>query len=171
MSHYFSKGTLSMDREKPTDKKRAEVGGDSLEHALNQLNHGPQLCLDTSVFNIDNEGRWFYQGEPLPTKFSRLFSSILHCIDDEHFLITPVEKLLVTVSSMPLLIVDYQEQSSGEFILSTSLETEFELEGLHSFCIEDEAIYLNLPRGLQAKLGRACFYRFVEQYLIKDDLC
>ncbi|WP_076413564.1 DUF1285 domain-containing protein [Shewanella sp. UCD-KL12] len=145
------------------------MDSEKFEQAFKQINLNAALCVETCLFYIDNEGRWFYQGEPLPTKFARLFSSILHGIEGEHFLITPVEKLKVAVSSTPLLIVDYQQQKSGQFLLTTSLGTEFELEDFHSFSIEDEGVYMNLPRGLSAKLGRACFYRFVEQYLTDLD--
>lgn len=137
--------------------------------ALKPLGNEAPLCSEFSVFSIDNQGLWFYQGEPLPTKFSRLFSSILHCIEGEHFLITPVEKLKVSVASTPLLIVDYcLLENSKAFTVTTSLKTQFELADYSLFISTEQGVYVELPRGLKAKLGRACYYRFVEQYIIGD---
>lgn len=152
-----------------TDSTHIENDTKSVDNALKHLSHATPLCVETCLFTIDNQGQWFYQNEPLPTKFARLFSSILHCIDEEHFLITPVEKLRVSVTSTPLLIVDYQQVTSEQFTVTTSLETQFELTGFSSFLLDEDGVYTDLPRGLRAKLGRACYYRFVEEYLVGDE--
>ena len=57
------------------------------------LSEGIPLCSEVALFNIQVTGDWLYQGTALPMKFAKLFAGILHCIEDEHFLITPVEKV------------------------------------------------------------------------------
>ncbi|AQS35734.1 Protein of unknown function (DUF1285) [Shewanella psychrophila] len=148
-------------------KKTENSKVEGVDIALKQLRQGNALCMETVLFHIDNQGQWFYQNESLPTKFARLFSSILHCIEQEYFLITPVEKLKVSVESVPLIIVDYQALESGSFELVTSLETQFDIEGINSFTIVEDGVFVELSNGLAAKLGRACYYRFVEEYVLE----
>ena len=149
-------------------KTSANSKTDRVDTALQQLRQDNALCTETVLFNIDNQGLWFYRNEPLPTKFARLFSSILHRIDAEHFLITPVEKLKVSVESVPLIIVDYNELKNGCFELVTGLDTRFDIEGVSAFTIEEDSVFVELSNGLAAKLGRACYYRFVEEYILKN---
>lgn len=37
-----------------------------------------ELCSEVALFRIQLSGDWLYQGSPLPTKFAKLFASILH---------------------------------------------------------------------------------------------
>ncbi|NRB22496.1 DUF1285 domain-containing protein [Shewanella sp.] len=140
---------------------------DRVGSALKQLQPDNALCTATVLFHIDNHGQWFYRNEPLPTKFARLFSSILQRIDAEHFLITPVEKLKVSVASVPLIIVDYNQLKNGSFELVTGLDTRFELDGVSAFTIAEDSVFVELSNGLAAKLGRACYYRFIEDYVLE----
>ncbi|BAJ01784.1 DUF1285 domain-containing protein [Shewanella violacea] len=138
-----------------------------VDTALQQLRQDNGLCTEKVLFNIDNQGQWFYLNEPLPTKFARLFSSILQRIDAEYFLITPVEKLKVSVESVALIIVDYRALENGSFELVTDLDTRFNIESVSGFITEEDGVFIDLPNGLGAKLGRACYYRFVEEYLLE----
>lgn len=135
---------------------------------LHQLTQRVSLCDDKPLFFINAQGKWFYQQGLLPDKFSRLFSSILQRLDGDYFLITPVEKVRVEVEAYPLLIVDYQEVEAGQLQITTSIDTQFMLDSCHCFEIQEQDIFVLLPKGLSAKLGRACYYRFVEQYLLDD---
>lgn len=135
---------------------------------LHELTQGVSLCDDKPLFHIDNQGRWFYQQGILPDKFCRLFARILHGIDGLYYLITPVEKLIVDVEAYPLLIVDYQLEQSGVFNITTSIGTQYCVDNVHSFEIHEQDIFVSLPMGLSAKLGRACYYRFIAQFLCDD---
>ena len=118
-------------------------------------------------FCIDAQGDWHYQQSPLPKKFARLFSSILYCIDGVYQLITPVERVAVEVEEFPLQVVDYERQD-GRFWIRTALETEFTLDEQAVTCL-DECVLCALPRGLKAKLNRACYYRFINEFVLTDD--
>ncbi|MCL1127697.1 DUF1285 domain-containing protein [Shewanella surugensis] len=148
------------------------------QKTINALMKQAPLCNDEALFNIDEQGEWFYLKSPLPQKFSRLFSTILYCIENEHFLITPVEKLKVSVAEVPLIIVDYTCHSEcaksetrqerdycSAFTVKTSLETAYEVRALSHFVCGEEAITVMLDRGLIAKLGRACYYRFINDFI------
>ncbi|MGI2261533.1 DUF1285 domain-containing protein [Shewanella sp. GXUN23E] len=119
------------------------------------------------LFVIDGQGNWYYQHSPLPKKFARLFSSILNCVDGVYQLITPVERVAVEVREYPLLVVDYEAQDSG-FWIRTSLETEFVVNKQALTCL-DESVLCILPRGLKAKFNRACYYRFINEFVLTDD--
>ncbi|MGI3004970.1 DUF1285 domain-containing protein [Shewanella algae] len=143
---------------------------DKVSEALKGLGARPDLCQQQALFEIDVKGDWYYLNSPLPAKFARLFSSILHCIEGEHLLITPAERLKVAVADTPLIIVDYKqldiEAESSRFALVCSQGNEFEVLGLNAFESAESGLLVRLPRGLKARLGRACFYRFAETYLL-----
>ena len=129
-----------------------------------------ELCSQTTLFCIQLSGDWLYQGSPLPTKFAKLFASILHGIDGEHFLITPVEKVRVEVDDAPLLIVDYmKDETASGLTLHSSIGTEHYLATLHHLKLTDFGIYLPLERGLWGKLSRACYYNFVNEFNLTDE--
>ncbi|MGL5393396.1 MAG: DUF1285 domain-containing protein, partial [Shewanella sp.] len=66
-----------------------------------------------SLFDINASGEWYYQGAPLPTRFAKLFAGILHGIEGEYFLMTPVETIQVRVVDVPLLIVEVTAGSTA----------------------------------------------------------
>ncbi|WP_299496127.1 DUF1285 domain-containing protein [uncultured Shewanella sp.] len=148
------------------------------QQALNSLTKQAALCTDEALFHIDEKGEWFYLKSALPQKFSRLFSTILYCIDNEHFLITPVEKLKVSVVKAPLCIVDYAyhfDYGQGEkrtdleqnnaFTVRTSLDTDYDVQALSHFICGVDGITVGLDRGLIAALNRACYYRFINEFI------
>ncbi len=71
----------------------------------------------------------------------------------------------MSVESVPLIIVDYQEQDE-KFELITGLVTRYNIEGVSAFIIEEDGVFVDLPHGLTAKLGRSCYYRFVEEHIL-----
>lgn len=127
------------------------------------------LCSEVALFNIQETGDWQYQGSALPIKFAKLFAGILHCIEDEHFLITPVEKVRVTVTDVPLVIVDFERGPDPAYLqVKTSIDTEHQILDIHRMKLTDFGIYLPLERGLWGKLSRACYYNFVNEFNLAD---
>ncbi len=133
--------------------------------ALNMLNQGAPLCGASAIFEIKDNGDWYYRGGKLPLKFSKLFASILHRVEGQYYLITPVEKLKVEVITEALVMVDYDAKLSGSFALISSIGTEHELASFDGFIVTDDKIVLQLERGVVAKLNRACFYRFINEFI------
>lgn len=127
---------------------------------------GAKLCSDEVLFSILSDGSWLYLNSPLPTKFARMFSHILHCIDDEYFLITPVEKVMVAVETWPMLIVDV-DKIDQNFCFKSNLNTDFTVIP-SDIILQQQAILVSLPRGLTAILNRACYYRYINEFIDCD---
>ena len=137
-----------------------------VSNAISSLTRGTPLCTEEAIFEIVANGEWFYRGEALPIKFCKLFATILHRVDGEYFLITPVEKLRVTVAEQALIIVDYQVNEDALFWLKTSINSEHNIEGFEQFVVDEDSITLTLERGIEARLNRANYYRFIDAYIV-----
>ena len=74
----------------------------------------PPFCGDLDM-EIRRDGTWFYLGTPIGrAPLVKLFSSILKREGDAYFLVTPVEKVGITVDDAPLLAVDFNVTGEGE---------------------------------------------------------
>ncbi len=140
---------------------------DEVATAFSSLKADSKLCSEAVLFKIDNEGVWFHEGSPLPSKFSRLFSQILQTEDDEYFLITPVEKVKVLVTSQPFKIIDYKCKDDGSVELTSSINSKHFIANLNQFEVRNDSILCIVERKLPASLNRACYYRFIEEYISK----
>src|SRR6195952_2472255 len=66
----------------------------------------PPFCGDLDM-RIASNGTWYYLGTPIGRPaLVRLFSTILKREDGKHFLVTPVEKVGITVDDAPFLAVE-----------------------------------------------------------------
>jgi uncharacterized protein len=74
----------------------------------------PPYCGDIGMA-IKADGTWFYQGSPIGRKpMVRLFSRILRRdADGKYFLVTPVEKVDVTVADAPFVAVEMAVAGEG----------------------------------------------------------
>ncbi len=73
----------------------------------------PPFCGDLDM-RIARDGTWFYLGTPIGgTELVRLFSSILKKEGDRYFLVTPVEKVGITVEDAPFVAVDFEATGDG----------------------------------------------------------
>jgi hypothetical protein len=74
----------------------------------------PPYCGDIGMA-IKADGTWFYQGSPIGRKpLVKLFASVLRRdADGRHYLVTPVEKVDVTVADAPFLAVEMQADGTG----------------------------------------------------------
>lgn len=137
--------------------------------ATSVSSHVIPLCSEAALFHIQVTGDWQYQGTALPRKFAKLFASILHSIEDEHFLITPVEKVRVTVADVALMIVDVERGPDPAYLqVKTSIDTEHQHIDINRVKLTDFGIYLPLERGLWGKLSRACYYNVVNEFNLSD---
>src|SRR5262249_20694894 len=74
----------------------------------------PPYCGDIGM-KIGATGEWFYQESPITrAALVRLFASVLRRdADGAHYLVTPVEKVLVTVEDAPFLAVEMDREGTG----------------------------------------------------------
>ena len=73
----------------------------------------PPFCGNLDI-RIARDGTWFYLGTPIGRpELVKLFSSILKKEGDLYFLVTPVEKVGITVDDAPFVAVDFNQQTDG----------------------------------------------------------
>jgi hypothetical protein len=130
----------------------------------------PSHC-GTSGMRIARDGTWFHEGSPIGrAAMVRLFSSILRREPDGTFvLVTPGEKLDIEVEDAPFVAVELKSEGSGRdrdlaFRLNTGdlaiagpnhrLRLESRDDGPHP--------YLEVRRGLDARLARPVYYELAE---------
>lgn len=74
----------------------------------------PAFCGDLDI-RIARDGTWFYLGSPIGREaLVKLFASVLRKDEDgRHYLVTPVEKIGITVEDAPLLAVEMAVEGEG----------------------------------------------------------
>src|SRR5262245_32829144 len=74
----------------------------------------PQNCGDIGL-KIARDGTWYYQGSNIGRKkLVKLFASVLRQEEDgRHYLVTPVEKVLIRVEDTPFLAVGMTIKGKG----------------------------------------------------------
>ncbi len=126
----------------------------------------PDHCGDSEM-RIAADGTWFHQGSPIGrAEMVRLFSTILRREPDGSFvLVTPVEKLSITVEDAPFIAVELASEGTGEsrrlaFRLNTGdlivadADHKIEMRGTG----EEPRPYLHVRNGLEALIARPVFY-------------
>lgn len=131
----------------------------------------PEVVGEIDI-RIDREGDWYYQGDKMARKaMVKLFSSILRLDEgDGYFLVTPVEKMKISVDVAPFSIVDFRiENKDGRptLVFKDSVGDEVALERLNQLSVTDsksgEPIpLLTVRRNLKGLINRNVFYRLVD---------
>ena len=134
----------------------------------------PDLCEGVEM-KIDREGNWFYQGSIIGRdKLKILFSRILKLEEGKYFLVTPVEKVPVTVELAPYMIVDYEVDSDHKnIILKTNLDLSIPLDNDHRLelkSIGDEHIpFVHVRNNIEGFISRSVYYSLIEIALKQDN--
>lgn len=131
----------------------------------------PDFCGDIDM-RIARDGTWYYLGTPIGRKpMVRLFSTIIRRDGDDYFLITPVEKVGITVDDAPFVAVSVEVEGEGEAQLlrfTTNVEDVSEAGAEHPlrFVIDpvtqEPAPYVHIRTNLEALIHRNVFYQLVE---------
>ncbi|MDK3017763.1 DUF1285 domain-containing protein [Pseudodonghicola flavimaris] len=131
----------------------------------------PDFCGDLDM-RIARDGTWFYLGTPIGRpELVRLFSSILKKEGDKYFLVTPVEKVGITVDDAPFLAVDFEVSGQGEDqVLTFTTKTEdVAIAGPdHPIRVTrdpetgEPSPYVLIRANLEALIDRKSFYRLVD---------
>ena len=141
----------------------------------------PDFCGDINL-TIALDGRWFYEGSPIGrASLVQLFASVLKKENDKYFLVTPVEKVGITVEDTPFLITQWHKASSKEtgnnvFVFTTQTGDDIELSNAEQLqlrtppdALKDadatEIPYINVRRNLWARLHQNVYYQLLEQAL------
>jgi uncharacterized protein len=132
----------------------------------------PAHCGEIDIV-IKRNGLWFHEGTPIGREaLVRLFSTILRKDPDGIYLVTPVEKMKITVEDAPFIAVrvDRAENDSGGETLKflTNVGDVVEAGPENAIRVEMNAEtgephpYLHVRRGLEALVARPVFYELVE---------
>ncbi len=130
----------------------------------------PPFCGDLDM-RIARDGTWFYQGTPIGRPaLVRLFSTILKHENGRHYLVTPVEKVGITVDDAPFLAVEMvSEQQNSRPLLRfrTNVDDWVPCDVAHRLRFEPGAEgglvpYLHVRADLWARVTRALYYDLVD---------
>ena len=127
----------------------------------------PPFCGDLDMV-IKRDGTWFYQGTPIGrAPLVRLFSTILKREGDDYFLVTPVEKVGITVEDAPFVAVDFDRR--GEDLVFTTNVGDRTTAGpdapirvVRDAQTGEPAPYVLVRANLEALIDRKSFYRLVD---------
>ncbi len=129
----------------------------------------PPFCGDLDM-RIARDGTWFYLGTPIGRpQLVRLFSTVLKREGDAYFLVTPVEKVGITVDDAPFLAVDFDVSGAGEaqnLTFHTSVGDRCAAGPDHPLRFDtrdgDPAPYVEIRSRLDALIDRKSFFRLVD---------
>lgn len=137
----------------------------------------PEFCGDMDMV-IKSNGDWIHEGGLIKReKMVTLFSRILWREGDEHFLVTPSEKVRIQVEDAPFLIIRYEQildehgQQIWRFytktndVLTLGVDCDIEL-----FEHQGEQLpYASVRHGMWSSFHRNVYYQLIEQAaLVKD---
>jgi hypothetical protein len=129
----------------------------------------PTNCGDIDMV-IKADGTWWYMGTLISRdRLVKLFASVLVKEGENYFLKTPVEKIGIEVEDAPFIITDWQTitTTSGDAIQVTSnLGHKAILSDKHPITIHSNdpnqaKLYIELHRGLAAKVHRNVYYQWI----------
>jgi hypothetical protein len=131
----------------------------------------PPFCGDLDM-RIARDGTWFYLGTPIGRfELVKLFSSILRKDGDRYFLVTPVEKVGLTVDDAPFVAVDFEAEGEGlaqRIRFVTHVGDHVTAAPDHPIRVErdtetgEPSPYVLVRDRLEALIDRKSFYRLVD---------
>ncbi|WP_186387195.1 DUF1285 domain-containing protein [Stappia sp. TSB10P1A] len=138
----------------------------------------PPFCGDIDM-RIAGDGRWYYMGSPINREaLVRLFASVLRRDEDgRHYLVTPVERVGITVEDAPFLAVEMHAQGEGReqrLTLRTNVGDVVTADASHPLRFERETgtdglkPYIRVRGALDALLARPLLYQLAELFEEQD---
>jgi hypothetical protein len=131
----------------------------------------PPFCGDLDM-RIARDGTWFYLGTPIGRpELVRLFSTILRRDGEKFFLVTPVEKVGITVDDAPFVAVDFDVlRGEGDPVLrfvtnvgdTVEAGPERPIRVVRDAKTGEPSPYVLVRGNLEALIDRKSFYRLVE---------
>ncbi len=133
----------------------------------------PPFCGDIDM-RIARDGTWFYMGTPIGRKeLVNLFSTIIRRDGDDYFLVTPVEKVGITVDDAPFVAIDFDKTDAGlQFLTNVGDEVvagpDHPIRVVRDPETGEPSPYVLIRANLEALIDRKSFYRLVD--LGEEDL-
>jgi hypothetical protein len=159
-----SDGTVTVSAESLASSARAAGKGRGLP-PVDTWN--PPFCGDLDM-RIARDGTWFYLGTPIGRpELVKLFSTIIRKDGDDYFLVTPVEKVGITVDDAPFVAVDFERVDAG-LRFETNIGDMAVAGPDHPIRVVRDSEtgeprpYVLIRRNLEALIDRKSFYRLVD---------
>lgn len=117
---------------------------------------------------IKTDGQWLHEGSPIGREaLVRLFSTILRKDPDGFHLVTPVERMKITVEDAPFIAVRVDRDGENlKFVTNVGDEVTAGPENGIRVDMDpatgEPRPYLHVRRGLDALIARPVFYELVE---------
>ena len=132
----------------------------------------PQNCREIDM-RIARNGDWFYQGSVIQRKrMVKLFSTVLRCDDDGFtYLVTPHEKLKISVEDAPFTAVLLHKEGDGAqqgLVLTTNVGDKVLAGQQHPIVVEykrphgEPSPYILVRGNLRALISRSVFIELAQ---------
>lgn len=133
----------------------------------------PEHCGEIDIV-VRADGTWMHEGSPIGRKeLVRLFSTVLRLDPDGYHLVTPVEKMRITVEDLPFRAVTMQ-RVGDDLSFTTDVGDTVVADADHPIVVETDpatgepAPRIHIRAGLEARIVRAVFYDLVEMAEVQD---
>ena len=130
--------------------------------------HPPRV--GTIDIRIAANGEWFHEGAPIRRlAIVKLFATVLRLDDGAYYLVTPAEKLRITVEDAPFLAIGMESNGAGSaqrVLFNTNVGDAVVADAAHPITVEERGgqprPYVEVRRGLRALITRSMFYHLAE---------
>jgi hypothetical protein len=126
----------------------------------------PSHCGDIDI-RIRRDGVWMHEGSPIGRReLVLLFAGVLRKDPDGYCLVTPAEKMRITVEDLPFRAVRVDRRGDW-LVFTTDVEDEAEAGPDHPIRVETDAATgepapsVHVRGGLWARITRTVFYELV----------
>jgi hypothetical protein len=131
----------------------------------------PAHCGEIDIV-IRANGQWVHEGSPIGREaLVRLFSTVLRLDPDGYHLVTPGEKMRITVEDAPFIAVAVErvtDERGPVLRFTTNVGDEVDADADHPIRVKTDPEtgeprpYLMVRRGLEALIARPVFYELVD---------
>lgn len=133
----------------------------------------PENCGDMDLV-IRADGVWMHEGSPISRpELVRLFATVLRKDPDGYYLVTPVEKLKITVEDVPFRAVRVDRRGE-DLIFQTDMGERVAAGPEHPLRVRTDAEtsepapYVHVRGDLEARIERPVFYELVEMAELRE---
>jgi len=125
----------------------------------------PEYCGEMDL-QIKSNGDWFYTGTIFKrASLVKLLASVLKMEGEEYYLVTPVEKIKITVDDAPFVLTEWywQDESHTNMCVKNNVGDEFILDAQHPLSANNAGeLYVIVRRNLLAKIHRNVYYQWID---------
>ena len=166
------------------DVRLAAIHDAIAERALPPVHDWRPARTSDVAIRIASDGQWYHEGSPIRReRMVKLFSTVLRVDDDaetgrsETFLVTPQERLRISVDDAPFTAVALERHGAPEapaLVFTTNVGERVVADAAHPITVEyahpdaDPRPYLLVRDRLRALISRAVFLELAEHAEERD---